>query len=121
MPVKVIQNTIAGIVLSVIAAQATDAGTPLTSTGTVVAANGHVFGVAMQTVETSQDVAVAATGYIEMVAGGAITVLDYVKVGSSGKVLTASNTDLTNGKVIGKAMATAGADGDNIMILLGSV
>jgi hypothetical protein len=101
------------------ATAALKAGDPVSAAGAVAVADAHILGVAIQTVANAEDVGVMAIGQIEMVAGGAITALDYVKVGSTGKVLTADAAALAAGKVIGKAVSATTADGQKVTVLVG--
>lgn len=122
--VKTLQNVIQGTVISTIAAEGINAGVPVkgtTTAATNAAADDHILGIAMQTVETDDDLSVLASGQCDVVAGGIITAGDYVKVGTTGKFLSADATAFAAGKVVGKAISSAAADGDSVTILVGTL
>lgn len=91
------------------------AGQPVSPAGAVAAADTHIIGIAIE------DTGIAATddklstalwsGEADVVANGAITAGDYIKVGASGKFLSADATALAAGKVVGKAKTAASGDG----------
>lgn len=121
MSVLVLQNVVPVMKLSVILAATTDAGKPLDGAGNIVAADGHIAGIAMDNGIAGDDVAILAQGQCDVIAGGAITAMDYVKVGTGGKFLSADAAALAAGKVIGKALTGASGDGVTFTLLVGTL
>lgn len=113
-----LQKVIKGRVLSVVAAEDITAGKPVTAGGNIAAADAHMLGIAMNEVLTGQDLGVLADGQCEVIAGGAIAALSYVKVGAGGKFLAADAAALAAGKVVGKAVTAAAANNDPVTILI---
>lgn len=90
------------------------AGQPVGFDGNVAGANAHIMGIAIEDtgVAATDDLkSTAITGEIDVVANGAISAGDFIKVGASGKFLSADATAFAAGYVVGYAKTAASGDG----------
>lgn len=118
MSVATIQNVTIVSTWTVKATADTDAGKPITPAGGIAGADAHILGIASQTVLNGEDLSVITQGQAEVIAGGLITAGDYVKVGTGGKFLSADAAAFAAGKVVGKAITGASADGDKFTFMI---
>lgn len=93
-------------------------GQPVGLDGAVASADAHILGICKFDVDATDYGSVICIGKANVVAGGAITAGDYVKVGTAGKYLSADATALAAGKVVGKALTTVTDDGDTVEIIV---
>ncbi len=103
------------------------AGQPVSHAGALASANGHILGIALEDIATGDlstgnaDTSAMSIGECQVTAGGAITAGDYIKVGSSGKFLTADATAFAAGYVVGVAKTTASGDGVKFIAQIGRI
>jgi hypothetical protein len=117
-----LQNVLVGFRTSAKANTTIAAGQPVDAAGNIVAADGHMLGVALNDAVLNDDIGLLSLGQCDVIAGGVITALDYVKVGTGGKFLSASAADLAAGKAVGKAATTTpNGNNDTVTILVGMI
>lgn len=85
----------------------------ITAAGAVATAAGNAVGFAATGADSGQRVPVVVAGTAIATAGAAITAGAAVEVGTAGKVVTKSA-----GVTVGRALTAAGADGDEIEVLV---
>lgn len=101
------------------------AGDPVNAAGAQAAADAHIIGIATESIATgdlstgSADTSAMTLGECQVTANGVITAGDYIKVGSTGKFLSADAAALAAGKVVGKAKTGASGDGVKFIAFIG--
>lgn len=97
------------------------AGNAVGFDGNVAAANARLLGVAIEDTGTAAgDDTISSALYFgeaDVVANGAISAGDYIKVGASGKFLSAGST--FDNKVVGTAKTAASGDGKTFTAFIG--
>ena len=106
-------SNIAVLTVGVVATGTITQNQAMTAGGAVASAAGNAVGFANTGGATGARIPVTALGTALAVAGAAIALGAAVEVGSAGKVITRSA-----GVTVGRAMSAAGADGDQIEILV---
>ena len=101
------------LILSVLATAALTANRAVSIGGTVPSSAATSFGIALTGGAIGDYVPVVVSGTAVATAGAAIAAGAAVEVGTTGKVVTKSA-----GITIGRALAAAAADGDQVEILL---
>lgn len=99
--------------IGILAAAAITQGRAITAAGAVSTAAGNAVGIAETDAASGARVPVTALGTALATAGAAITAGAAVEVGTAGKLVTRSA-----GITVGRALTAAGADGDQIEVLL---
>ncbi len=91
------------------------------SDGVPAAAGDHApFGVAIEDIASGEDMRgkIIISGVVEVVAGGPISALSYVKAGDGGKVVDYVEGTDAESLIAGIALDAAAGDGDIIRLLL---
>lgn len=106
-------SNISLLTLGIIAAATITQNQAITAGGAVASAAGNAIGFANTGGASGQRIPTTALGTAIATAGAAITAGSLVEVGTAGKVVTKSA-----GIAIGRALAAAAADGDQIEVLI---
>lgn len=78
---------------------------------------GVLVGIAQNEPAANEHVTVCPTGRSRAIAGGAVSLGARVTTSTSGRVVAAASGDV----ILGYALEAAGADGDNIQVMVGAL